>query len=76
MFVKKQALHSRHHTHCAEFHAAIETCLGELSTTHKTAVHSLITLNSQTLEQCAIDFRVRDRWSDWSSGLVTLRPVA
>ena len=60
MFVKKQALHSRHHTHYADFHAAIETCLGELSTTHKTALHSLITLNSQTVEQCAIDSRVRD----------------
>ena len=60
MFVKKQALHSRHHTHYADFHAAIETCLGELYTTHKTALHSLITLNSRTLEQCAIDSRVRD----------------
>ena len=56
MFVKKQALHSRHHTHYADFHAAIETRLGELSTTHKTALHSLITLNFRTLEQCAISF--------------------
>jgi len=49
-FVKKQALHSRHHTNYADFHAAIETCLGELSTTHKPALDSLITLNFQTFE--------------------------
>ena len=49
-FVKKRALHSRHHTHYADVHAAIETCLDQLSTTHKTALDSLITLNSQTVE--------------------------
>ena len=49
-FMKKQALHSRHHTNYADFHTAIETCLSELSTTHKPALESLITLNFQTFE--------------------------
>ena len=49
-FVKKLALHSRHHTNYADFHAAIETCLDQLSTTHKNALDSLITLNFQTFE--------------------------
>ena len=46
----KQALHSRHHTNYADFHVAIETCIAELSTTHKPALDSLITLNFQTFE--------------------------
>lgn len=49
-FVKKQALHSRHHTNYTDFHTAIETCLSELSTTHKPALKTLITLNFQTFE--------------------------
>lgn len=49
-FVKKEALHSRHHTNYADFHTAIESCLGNLATTHKPALKSLITLNFQTFE--------------------------
>ena len=49
-FVQQQALHSRHHTRDADFHAAIETCLDELSTTHQPALDSLITLHFQTVE--------------------------
>ncbi len=49
-FVKKQALHSRHHTNYADFQAAIDTCLDELSTTHKPAIASLLTLNFQTFQ--------------------------
>ncbi len=49
-FMKKQALHSRHHTNYADFHAEIETCLSELPTTHKQALDSLITLNFQTFD--------------------------
>jgi transposase len=47
-FVKKQALHSRHHTNYADFQAAIDSCLDELSTTHKPAIASLLTLKFQT----------------------------
>ena len=53
-FVKKQALHSRHHTNYADFHAAIETCLGQLPTTHKPALDSLMTLNFQTFENVSL----------------------
>ena len=35
-FVKKQALHSRHHTNYADFHTAIETCLGIFATSRRT----------------------------------------
>ena len=53
-FVKKQALHSRHHTNYADFHAAIETCLEQLPTTHKPALDSLITLNFQTFDNVTL----------------------
>jgi transposase len=49
-FVKKQALHSRHHTNYADFQAAIDTCLDQLTTTHKSAVASLLTLKFQTFQ--------------------------
>lgn len=58
-FVKKQALHSRHHTNYADFQAATDTCLDQLNTTHKPAVASLLTLKFQTFQQCAIAIRVR-----------------
>jgi len=53
-FVKKQALHSRHHTNYADFQAAIDTCLDEFPTTHKSAVDSLLTLNFQTFQNVPI----------------------
>jgi transposase len=53
-FVKKQALHSRHHTNYADFHTAIETCLGQLPTTHKPALDSLMTLNFQSFENVSL----------------------
>lgn len=49
-FVKKQALHSRHHTNYADFQAAIDNCLDALTTTHKSAVASLLTLKFQTFQ--------------------------
>lgn len=49
-FVKKQALHSRHHTNYADFHTAIDACLDQITTTHKTAIASLLTLNFQTFQ--------------------------
>jgi len=49
-FVKKQALHSRHHTNYADFQAVIDNCLDELTTTHKSAVASLLTLKFQTFQ--------------------------
>ena len=53
-FVKKQALHSRHHTNYADYHAAIETCSDQLPTNHKPALDSLMTLNFQTFENVSL----------------------
>lgn len=53
-FVKKRALHSRHHTNYADFQAAIDTCLDQLDTTHKPAIASLLTLNFQTFENVTL----------------------
>lgn len=53
-FVKKQALHSRHHTNYADFQAAIDNCLDQLSTTHKPAITSLLTLNFQTFQNVTL----------------------
>ena len=49
-FVKKKALHCRHHTNYADFHAAIDRCLDQLPTSHKAAIDALVTLNFQTFE--------------------------
>lgn len=53
-FVKKQALHSRHHTNYADFQAAIDLCLSQLTTTHKHAVASLLTLKFQTFRNVSM----------------------
>jgi transposase len=53
-FVRKQALHSRHHTNDADFQAAIDNCLEQLNTTHKPAIASLLTLNFQTFENVTL----------------------
>lgn len=49
-FTKKKALHCRHHTNYADFHAAIDQCLDQLTTQHKDEIRSLVTLNFQTFE--------------------------
>ena len=49
-FVKKNALNSRHHTNYADFHARIDQCLNELSTKHRAAMASLLTLKFQTFD--------------------------
>ncbi|HEX7378386.1 MAG TPA: transposase, partial [Pirellulales bacterium] len=49
-FVKKKALNSRHHTNYADFHAAVDERLNQLTTTYKVEIDSLITLNFQTFE--------------------------
>jgi transposase len=50
-FVKKQCLYSKYYADFATFKAAIETCLSETQTTHKSALDSLITLNFQTFKK-------------------------
>lgn len=50
-FVKKQCLYSKYYADFATFKEAIETCLSETRTTHKSALDSLITLNFQTFKK-------------------------
>jgi len=49
-FVKKKALHCRHHTNYADFHAAIDCCLDQLTTTHKDEIDNLIAHRFQTFD--------------------------
>ncbi|MBI3242311.1 MAG: transposase, partial [Chloroflexi bacterium] len=50
-FVKKQSLYSKYYTDFAAFKTAIETCLREMTTTHKAALDSLLTLRFQRFEK-------------------------
>jgi len=50
-FVKKQCLYSKDFADFATFTTAIETCLSETHTTHKSALDSLITLHFQTFKK-------------------------
>jgi transposase len=50
-FVKKDCLYSKYHKSFKEFRAAIENCLSEVSTTKKSKVKSLITLNFQLFDK-------------------------
>jgi len=50
-FVKRQCLYSKYYADFATFKTAIETCLSETHTTHKTALDSLLTLRFQTFEK-------------------------
>jgi len=47
-FVKKQCLYSVYYPSFLDFKNAISTCLSQTTTTHKTALSSLLTLNFQT----------------------------
>ena len=50
-FVKKQCLYSQYYADFASFKAAIEACLSQTHTTHKTALDSLLSLRFQLLEK-------------------------
>jgi transposase len=53
-FVKKECLATRCRADFAEFRAAIDGCLNELSTTHRQAMKSLLTLEFQTFEDVPV----------------------
>jgi transposase len=53
-FVKKQCLYSKSYADFATFKTAIETCLSETHTTHKSALDSLITLRFQTFKKAQL----------------------
>lgn len=50
-FVKKQCLYSKYYADFASFKTAIETCLSETHTQHKSALDSLLTLRFQTFKK-------------------------
>ena len=53
-FVKKAALNSRRHENFVEFQSAIDDCLDQLTTGHKTAIETLLTHNFQTFENVTV----------------------
>jgi transposase len=50
-FVKKQCLYSKYYADFAAFTRAIEECLANTQTTHKSALSSLLTLNFQSFRE-------------------------
>jgi transposase len=53
-FVKRQALYGRYHATFADFQAAIQETLGQLSTKHKDKLTSLMTLNFQVFDNVSL----------------------
>jgi transposase len=53
-FVKRRALYGRYHPTFAEFRATIEEQLAQLSTTHRTPLQSLMTLNFQRFSDVSL----------------------
>jgi transposase len=53
-FTKRQALYGRYHPTFADFRAAIEDTLSQLSTTHADKLASLMTLNFQEFENASL----------------------
>jgi transposase len=53
-FVKREALDGRYHATFADFRAAIEDTLSQLSTKHKDRIASLMTLNFQVFDDVSL----------------------
>lgn len=53
-FVKRRALYGHYHPTFADFRAAIEAHLTQLSTTHRTSLKSLMTLNFQQFSDVSL----------------------
>jgi transposase len=53
-FVKREALYGRYHATFADFRAAIEDTLSQLSTKHKDRLASLMTLNFQVFDDVSL----------------------
>jgi transposase len=49
-FIKKKVLYGRHYATFSEFCAAIDGCLGKISTEHRESLESLMTHNFQTFD--------------------------
>jgi transposase len=53
-FIKRKELYGRYYPRFDDFRTAIETCLSEVSTIHRTALEKLMTLNFQTFENVSL----------------------
>ena len=53
-FVKKQALSNHHHTNFEDFKQRIDSCLEQISTTHREALTTLLTAKFQTYENATV----------------------
>lgn len=53
-FLKRRALYGRYHPTFAEFRAAIEEHVAQISTTHRTSLESLMTLNFQQFSDVSL----------------------
>jgi transposase len=53
-FVKKSVLNSRHQGSFAQFRHAIDQCLHELPTVHRSSIQTLMTLNFQTFDDVSM----------------------
>jgi transposase len=53
-FIKRNELYGKYHAQFDSFRTAIQTCLSQLSTVHRTRLTSLMTLNFQTFENVSL----------------------
>lgn len=53
-FVKKQALNNHHHTNFEDFRQRIDSCLDQLSSTHRVALTRLLNAQFQTYDQATV----------------------
>jgi transposase len=53
-FIKRQRLYGRYYATFTEFRTSIESCLSELSTSHRSALERLMTLSFQTFEDVTL----------------------
>lgn len=53
-FIKRSQLYGRYYARFDEFRAAIQTCVSEVGTTHRSALATLMTLNFQTFENVSL----------------------
>ena len=53
-FIKRRSIYGRYHPTFAEFRAAIEKTMAELSTTHASSIATLMTLNFQRFETVSL----------------------
>lgn len=53
-FIKRKELYGKYHARFDDFRTAIQTCLSQVSTTHRNPLKSLMTLNFQTFENVSL----------------------